>query len=67
MGKIDLPKGLWWDKAGACYEAETCNPVTDGCAWRWAARNIKALGQLEPDGDLLDRPHFIGGIDHDDS
>ncbi len=54
----DLPKGLRWDKDGACFEAETCNPVTTGCEWRWAARNWKAFARGEPDYPLYDHLPF---------
>lgn len=52
----NLPKGLYWDKDGACYQAKLCNidPADNG--WRWAARNPLALGKGYSGQEL--HPHY---------
>lgn len=42
----DVAGKTFWDDEGACYQAEKCDPdMSNGRGWRYAARNLKALGK----------------------
>lgn len=51
----NLPPGPMWEDDGSCWQAIRCG-AGQGCEWRWAARNPKALAKEGPEGPMTD--HF---------
>lgn len=41
--------GIVW---GGCFRAEKCDERFFGCKWRWAAKNLIALGNGYPLGEM---------------
>jgi len=61
----NLPEGPLWEADGACWRAIRCNPVTQGCEWRWQPQNEKAFAKDGPEGEMTSYcpPGFsIGGL-----
>jgi hypothetical protein len=49
----NLPEDLLIDQEGGIYKAEACDHTVFGCEWRWVAKNIIALGNGKPVGDMI--------------
>lgn len=55
----NLPKGPYWDKDGACYEATKLSLPED---WYWRACNEKALAKGYCGQELFDYYPIVEGI-----
>lgn len=60
----NLPQGYFWERDGACWSAEVCEPhPTTGQDWRWVPRNFLAFQKSDPEGDMAPYPmHSFGDV-----